>query len=387
MPAGSAYAEFSSALQTLLTAAETTGPAPVYCFLGADEFLVSQSARVLAYRLIPAERRPLQLTWASWDDEGRAALQEFMASRSLFVLPEERSVLVLADPPTAAGQGDFEEFLRALGAGPPPGNILVLIVRQELSERHPLRQTVSRVGVAVPVPELRTAGDRRNFIRRRLTHEALRASPAVVQQLDWLVGNNSRGAAQEAHKLALYLYPDNTIKLQDLEMVVSPTAEVRAYELADAVAQAECAQVLRLVGRLREAGTEPLAVVNQLCRGMRRLLQARLLLDRSLVDARALAGGADAFARWLEGASASLSPMLPEDPSENLLAQSRYAVYRQFLAARNTTAAALTQAVQALLHAEVLLKSTTYLIAWDAVTEVALCTAARARPPILSLFA
>jgi len=296
-------------------------------------------------------------------------------------------VLMLTDPPTTAGQAESEELLRALEAGPPPGNILLLIVRQQLSERHPLRQTASRVGVVVPVPELRTAGDRRDFLRRRLTHEGLRAAPAVIQQLDWLVGNNSRGAAQEAHKLALYLYPDNTIKPQDLDLVVSPTAEVRAYELADAVAQGDCAQLLRLVGRLREAGTEPLAVVNQLSRGLRRLLQARLLLDRSLVDPQALAGGAEAFARWLEGNSPSLLPLLPEEPSENLLAQSRYAVYRQFLAARSTTAAALAQAVQALLHTEMLLKSTTYLIAWDAVTQVALCTAARARPPILSLSA
>ena len=235
------------------------------------------------------------------------------------------------------------------------------------------------------MPELRTVADRREFIRRRLRHEGLRASAAVVQRLEWMVGNNSRAIAQEARKLALYLYPDNTVKEEHLQLVVSPTTEVRTYELADAIANGEHAKVVALLRRMRETGMEPSKVVNQLSRSLRRMLQARVLLDRNRVDLRALSQGADAFGLWLERESSALAALLPEEPGESLLAQSRYAIYRQFLAAQRTEASVLCQVLEALLHAEVLLKSTTYLLPWDAVAEVTLSAAARVRPPVLDL--
>jgi DNA polymerase III delta subunit len=383
----SAYADFSGALRNLLGAVEEGRAASVYLFTGADEFLVTQSARRLAYQLVPEEKRALQLSLVTWDDEGRGALREFLASRSLFAAPAERSVLILSDPPTGPAQPDLEELLSLVQPGPPPGNVLILMVRQPLPERHPLRQLVSGLGVVVPVPELRTAGDRRDFIRRRLIHEHLRASTGVIQRLDWLVGNSSRAVAQEARKLALYLYPANTVTERDLDAVVSPTTEVRTYELADAIAKGDPTAVLALLRRMREAGAEPFNVINQLSRALRRMLQARLLLDRAAVDLAALQSGPDAFGRWLEKQGSAVAPLLPEDPAENLLTQNRYAVYRQFLGAQNVDADLLGGTLVALVRVEVLLKSSTFIVPWDAVTEIGLAAAGRVRAPVQDLSA
>lgn len=158
-------------------------------------------------------------------------------------------------------------------------NVLLVSVAGKL-DRESLNsrwyQQLDQAGVSIVVQALnreRLPG----WVGRRMQQRGLRSTAGAIEMLVERTEGNPLACAQEIDKLAL-LCATGQVDEQMVAESVTDSARFNVFALVDAALDGDAQRVIRIIDRLREEGTEPLAVLWVLVREIRSLAQLEAAL-------------------------------------------------------------------------------------------------------------
>jgi DNA polymerase-3 subunit delta len=218
-----------------------------------------------------------------------------------------------------APKDDAEVLLRAVTAGPPRGNHLVLLC-DEYDDKHPVAKAIQERGLVVERAVERAPKSRgiEGLDISALTIEVLgplgkKLSPGASRLLKDRVGEAMRQMASELEKLAIYIGDRSTIEERDVELLVAPLREEDYFELGSAIGDGDTARALKLIQDELARGKHPLLLMGGITASVRRMAMdaARFARIPGALAGRELAYNdfqARLYQQYMEHASGNAHP-------------------------------------------------------------------------------
>lgn len=176
---------------------------------------------------------------------------------------------------------EASSVLRDYAAKPNADNVLLVSMAGKL-DRDGLTsrwyQQLDQSGVTIVVQAL-TRERLPAWVGRRMQQRGLRPIGGAIDMLVERTEGNPLACAQEIDKLAL-LCPGGQVDEQTVTESVTDSARFDVFALVDAALEGDVPRVARIVDRLREEGSEPLAVLWVLVREIRSLAQLEMAIAR-----------------------------------------------------------------------------------------------------------
>ncbi len=122
------------------------------------------------------------------------------------------------------------------------------------------------------------------WIRSRFKERGLKVSGKALAYLQDALGEDLMTIEGAVEKISLYHEGDETVDLDEVVPLVTPTAEKYIYELVDRVAVGDSDQALKLLQRLLQQGERATYILNALARRFRSLLLYRALKEDGRQD-------------------------------------------------------------------------------------------------------
>ena len=117
------------------------------------------------------------------------------------------------------------------------------------------------------------------WIQKEALNKKCKFSAAAASELAQYVGNDTRLAAMEIEKLALYVGDKRPVEVQDVMDLSTSTASGTIWNLVDAIGTRNTQQALTLFHQLLETGDAQYSIFPMIIRQIRLLLMAREVLD------------------------------------------------------------------------------------------------------------
>lgn len=162
-------------------------------------------------------------------------------------------------------------------ADPAPDTVLALFGGPAITPKHPLAAAVAAVGDVrlFDAPERKQAAD---WVVRRLADLGVSCSAAVARRLVDLAGDDVGDLALEVEKLAAYCAGADA-KVEDVELLVIPRADVKPWDITDAWGRRDAASVIALATAGVERPEDVGRLIAQLASHVRKVHRAAVLLD------------------------------------------------------------------------------------------------------------
>lgn len=176
----------------------------------------------------------------------------------------------------------------------PMGDALIVVEAGELGPRSPLRQLFENTdnGAAIAC-YADDGGSLQAVILESLRQHGQTPEPDTLAYLSDHLGGDRRLTRAELDKLSLYVGGPGRVTLEDAVACVGDTAGMSLEDLAFAVADGDQPELLRILDRLYNEGTQPVGVLRSVVRHFQRLH---------------LAAGTMAQGKSLDQAMAALKP-------------------------------------------------------------------------------
>jgi DNA polymerase-3 subunit delta len=162
-------------------------------------------------------------------------------------------------------------------ADPAPDTVLALFGGPAITPKHALAVAVAAVGDVrlFDAPERKQAAD---WVVRRLADLGVACSAAVARRLVDLAGDDVGDLALEVEKLAAYCAGAEA-KVEDVELLVIPRADVKPWDITDAWGRRDAASVIALATAGVERPDDVGRLIAQLASHVRKVHRAAVLLD------------------------------------------------------------------------------------------------------------
>ncbi len=263
-------------------------PPQVYLFHGEDEYSISQEIEKLEKKVGDGGIASLNithldgrtLTFEELENAARAA--PFLASRRLVVL--DRPLAKFDNNPALR-----EKFLALLDSLP-ESTALVLVecqsgedARKKSDEKRKLDwllEWVKQAGKQRALVRHFPRPDMTGWIREQAKREGGEFTHQAALVLASLVGEDTRLAGQEIAKLLAYVNYRRPVEADDVEQVVTTTAQGDIFKLVDALGMQDGNQAMRLLTNLLDK-MDAQHIFSMILRQFRLLLQTREMLDSS----------------------------------------------------------------------------------------------------------
>lgn len=162
-------------------------------------------------------------------------------------------------------------------ADPAPDTVLALFGGSGITPKHPLAVAVAAVGDVrlFDAPERKQAAD---WVVRRLNDQGVGCSAAVARRLVDLAGDDVGDLALEVEKIAAYCAGGDA-KVEDVELLVIPRADVKPWDITDAWGRRDAATVIALATADVERPDDVGRLVAQIAAHVRKVHRAAVILD------------------------------------------------------------------------------------------------------------
>lgn len=314
--------------------------------LGQDELLSTLRSKLGPPKMMELNTTRLdgaQVTLADIQRVGDA--MPFLAKRRLVVVegllsslaPERRASSRRKPSPASASEGEgrvgqgrvpleaLQQYLRVL----PETTVLVLREPKSLPARHPVMTLATELAREKPpravVREFRVPREDQlgAWVQRRARERGGRIERDAAETLAAFVGRDLRRLDQEIIKLVTYAGAGETIDLEVVQALVPDTKAGSIFDFVDAVARRETSPAISVLHRLLEEGYPPLALLTQIARQLRTIIQVKELQLKGYTPPQA-------------AGELNLHPYVVEKAmrqGQNLSFQTLEAAYRRLLAA------------------------------------------------------
>ncbi len=248
-----------------------------------------------------------------------------------------------------AARDDSGALDAALERGLPPGHVLV-VAAGKVDGKLPLVKKLAAAGrrVEVGIPREGTFDARvvlGPVVQTLLAGTGKKADAGAVERLEALVGGDARTLASELQKLAAFVGDRKVIGADDVDEVVTRSAEDPFFALGNAVEARDLAAALGVVDRTVADGGSPHMLLATLAGTLRRLVVEK---ER----ARAVVG--DRVVRTPRDWEAQIFPTIP---SEEVGKKKPYGFWMKYQASTRFGLGELLDGLAALHEADVAMKS------------------------------
>lgn len=251
-----------------------------------------------------------------------------------------------------------ERLLKALAAGIPKGNVLILVA-EEIDKRKKLFKLLKEQQVIIDLSVETGAGARaqkaqkavlQDLLRQTLAEDNKTLAPGLAELLFERVGFHPVALVMEIRKVMLFAGERQQISRADLDAMVGRTRQEALFELTGAIGRRDLEQALGITERLLSNGIHPLAIVATLRNFVRGLLLCRALGEQPELQYQP-SMIPTAFQQ------ACLPRLKQRDRWQKEISGHPYALYMQFKTAATFSLPLLTGWMTLLLDAELRLKS------------------------------
>jgi DNA polymerase-3 subunit delta len=201
-----------------------------------------------------------------------------------------------------------------------------------------------------------SAAELGEHIRRRLQEEGAEITPDALRLLSEWMGPNLAHVENEIQKLICLSIDQPRIDVSHVRRICSPSKDNEAWDLNDALGERNLEKSLEVLDRLLFQGETEVGLLFMMFSKVRSLLILRLMMDRKILrPVRDYRRFQAQFERLKEGEPI---PWLTQEKRGNPLLQHPYAVYNSHLQANNYRMQDLTNALDALVQANIELVTT-----------------------------
>jgi len=294
---------------------------PLYLVYGPEDLLAREFIAALRAKVLPTgdEWNYTHLDWpvSAREVVGLCATLPFLAARRMVVVEgatlfgPRRGKTAATEGSATAGDADEaadgggpaddsgdgrgvaggalpgeEGVWSAYFAAPGDSTVLVLLAGDNVDRRTRLYKQIDQCGRVVECAPPKRQRDVIAWLQARAADRGLRLSEDAAAQLAMSVAGGLRGLATELDKLATFVGAGGTIDRAVVAALVPRTAEVRIFDLIDAVAEGRQRQAIDLLSEALGQGEQPLRVTALLARQFRLAIQARVMVDDGANSAR-----------------------------------------------------------------------------------------------------
>lgn len=181
----------------------------------------------------------------------------------------------------ALGRAGFEKELAEHIAIMPDTTILITFVDEALDSTSALVKAAEGHGKMFQ-SMLPKGNALDKWIINRAKNTGVKIAPDALSLLANFIGNNLRLLSNEIDKLAMYVGPDGTIKVEDVRQLSAHVQEARIFDLTDALAQRNRKQALNILHDLLADGEPPLKMISTITSQVRSLLLVQELAKKGL---------------------------------------------------------------------------------------------------------
>ncbi len=236
---------------------------PVYLITGSDGPKVEMAVRRLRDRVIADAGTDMNVD--TFDAADHGAMEVIQAASTMPFGAGVRLVLVKnAGAWTKADKDALVTFL----ADPPPQTVVAL-TGGGIRKNEGLFKAVEAAGMVLSF-EAPRAGNLPGWAQEQARQRRLKLAPDAAQRLVFLAGHDQRAIASELDKLGAYL-GGGGVTVEDVDEVCWVSAEVRVWDLTDALGARDRTLVFRQLEALLADRTAPAAVFYQIARHLRML--------------------------------------------------------------------------------------------------------------------
>lgn len=182
--------------------------------------------------------------------------------------------------PEAVTTGDADSAWSAYFASPCQTTILVFVAGDSVDRRTRLFKQVDKIGRVVECAPFKRQRELVDWLRVRALKFNTKITDDAAALLALNVAGGLRGLETELTKLATYVGKEGAIDRPAVELLVPKTAEVRMFDLIDAVADGRQKLAVDLLSEALSQGEQPLKITALLARQFRLALQARVALEQ-----------------------------------------------------------------------------------------------------------
>lgn len=264
---------------------------PVYLIFGEQELLLEQALDALKHEI--GQLADLDFNSETFDADSADADDIVGACNTLPFASERRLVIV-----KNVDRMDKDGLDRLIAYVSDPADTTILaLVAKKIAKNTKLYKAVDKLGGLLS----REAPGKNEWPQatQRMFAKRGRTLPLdAAELLASLTGKNLRALAADMDKVIAYAGDRTELTRLDVEAVVVRTAEMKVFDVSNALATRDCATTLRQLDRWIASGESVFGVWALCLRTVRELAAARALLDRGEGSAAAV-GAALGKPEWM----------------------------------------------------------------------------------------
>ncbi len=278
--------------------------APVYVLFGAETYLRDKAAKYIADLCFnEGEMRDFNETEFSLEvsDNIKSALSAaeqlpMMAARRVVRITDVRvSTSAMKDTLKEDAEQILADYLKR-----PSQSSVVIFVADELNGTRRLTKLLTANSVAVEFQRLDDHGLRK-WANDHIRDAGSEADDQTIRHLVNIAGDNVRRLTNEIEKLSAAALPGKLITKELIDSLVPNSREISNFGLTDNLVAGRNSEAIRILQKILDDGTEPLALLGLISSNYRRLLIAKELFSRGesrsdvIAASKAYGPGQDAF--------------------------------------------------------------------------------------------
>lgn len=258
----------------------------VYILHGEDEFAISQFIDGLVSKMGDPTTAMMNVTRL----DGRSTdLRELRTVVSAMPFLTKRRVVILSQPIARVNNPDTrEKFIDLLNQVPPSTALLLIEYKSLVSERdrrrgefHWLEAWAESNPQQAYLRQFKqpNSGEMVRWILDRAESAGGKFTPRAAALLGSLVGDDTRLADQEIHKLLDYVNYNRAVEPDDVENLTAIIPQGDIFIMVDALGNQDGKRAMGMLHRLLET-QQPTSIFGMVVRQFRLLLLAREVIDR-----------------------------------------------------------------------------------------------------------
>jgi len=258
----------------------------VYILHGEDEFAISQFIDGLVSKMGDPTTAMMNVTRL----DGRSTdLGELRTAVSAMPFLTKRRVVILSQPIARVNNPDTrEKFIDLLNQVQPSTALLLIEYKPLVSERdrrrgefHWLEEWAESNPQQAYLRQFKqpNSGEMVRWILNRAESAGGKFTPRAAALLGSLVGDETRLADQEIHKLLDYVNYNRAVEPDDVEYLTAIIPQGDIFVMVDALGNQDEKRAMGMLHRLLET-QQPISIFGMVVRQFRLLLLAREVIDR-----------------------------------------------------------------------------------------------------------
>jgi len=243
--------------------------APVYFFVGEEDFLIEEALKALRSEVLRDGMKEFNLDVLYGNEaDGR----EVVLRANSFPMMAERRMVVVRDFERLSGKEALYSYLE----NPSLSTVLVLISGKE-------DRFVEGSATVVKFPRI-TGPELATWISERTKGYGKKITPEAVEVLLEYVDHSLRALDRELEKVSLFVADRDEINEEDVESVVGVSKSYTLFELTKAVGSRDPRRSLEICERMLEFGEWPARMVAAINNHFMRLLKLKGGLERKMSE-------------------------------------------------------------------------------------------------------